>query len=162
VSFHPLIEVIVDLQGIYEATSKSLSLQHSSLLDKNPLEEEEDDDDAASQTDDPGFHTSLRVGVIIYKNADEPVTRINTLHKFQEVNRRMLANVTYALPVDQKDRSLIDQRAQISADSVVGESTQISERTTIKRSVIGRHCVIGKMVKITGCVLLDHCVVEDG
>lgn len=88
-----LIEIIAGLQGIYEATSKSLSLQHSSLLDKNPLEEE-DDDDVASQTDDPGFHTSLRVGVIIYKNTEEPVTRINTLHKFQEVNRRVCANIS--------------------------------------------------------------------
>lgn len=69
-------------------TSKSLALQHSSLLDKNPLEE--DDDDAASQTDDTSFHTSLRVGVIIHKISDEPVTRINTLHKFQEVNRRVI------------------------------------------------------------------------
>jgi len=75
---------------------------------------------------------------------------------------QMLANATYSLPTDANDRSLIDQRAQISIDSIVGESTQISERTSIKRSVIGRHCVIGKMVKINGCVLLDHCVIEDG
>lgn len=73
-----------------------------------------------------------------------------------------MSGASYVLPVDPKDRSLIDHKAQISADSIVGESTQISERTTIKRSVIGRHCTIGKMVKITGCVLLDHCVVEDG
>lgn len=88
--------------------------------------------------------------------------RINTLHKFYEVNRQILSTATYTLPVDPKNRSLIDQRAQISADSIVGESSQISERTTIKRSVIGRHCTIGKMVKITGSVLLDHCIVEDG
>jgi len=73
-----------------------------------------------------------------------------------------LSEGAYSLPLDTKDRSLIDQRAQISIDCIVGESTQIAERTTIKKSVIGRHCIIGKMVKITGCVLLDHCIVEDG
>jgi translation initiation factor eIF-2B subunit gamma len=56
---------------------------------------------------------------------------------------------------------LIDQKAQISSDTIIGDSTQVSERTTVKRSVIGRHCIIGKMVKITGCILLDHCVIED-
>ena len=84
-------------------------------------------------------------------------------HKFTHHSYlQILSTTTYTLPVDPKNRSLIDQRAQISADSIVGESTQISERTTIKRSVIGRHCTIGKMVKITGSVLLDHCIVEDG
>lgn len=66
------------------------------------------------------------------------------------------------MPSDPKDRSLIDQKAQISSDTIIGDSTQVSERTTVKRSVIGRHCIIGKMVKVTGCILLDHCVIEEG
>lgn len=45
---------------------------------------------------------------------------------------------------------------------MIGDSTRVGERTSIKRSVVGNHCVIGKMAKIVGCVLLDHCVVEDG
>lgn len=45
---------------------------------------------------------------------------------------------------------------------MIGDSTQVAGRSTIKKSVIGRHCVIGKMAKIVGCVLLDHCVIEDG
>jgi len=74
----------------------------------------------------------------------------------------LLSGVAYNLPLDPKDRSLIDQKAQISSDTIIGDSTQVSERTTVKRSVIGRHCIIGKMVKITGCILLDHCIIEDG
>jgi len=57
---------------------------------------------------------------------------------------------------------LIDAKAQISADSSIGQSTRVEERASIKKSVIGRHCVIGKMTKIVGCVVLDHCVIEDG
>ncbi|GAW10584.1 UDP-3-O-glucosamine N-acyltransferase [Lentinula edodes] len=52
---------------------------------------------------------------------------------------------TYALPTDPQNRSLIDPKAQISSDTI-----------------IGKHCVLGKMARITGCVLLDHCVIEDG
>jgi translation initiation factor eIF-2B subunit gamma len=74
----------------------------------------------------------------------------------------MLSQASYSLPTDPKNRSLIDQKAQISSDTIIGDSTQVSERVTIKKSVIGRHCVIGKMAKIVGCILFDHCVVEDG
>lgn len=107
----------------------------------------------------------------------EPLARINALHSFMEMNRHVgfrylsnpvpylyiqfLSTTLYSLPTDPQNRALIDQKAQISTDSMVAPSTQISERTTIKRSVIGRHCVIGRMVKITGCILLDHCVIED-
>lgn len=45
---------------------------------------------------------------------------------------------------------------------MIGYTTKVSERTSIKKSIIGKHCVIGKMVKIVGCVILDHCIVEDG
>ncbi|KAF7792278.1 hypothetical protein EIP86_003314 [Pleurotus ostreatoroseus] len=45
---------------------------------------------------------------------------------------------------------------------MVGHTTKVEERTSIKKSVIGKHCVIGKMVKIVGCVILDHCVISDG
>jgi translation initiation factor eIF-2B subunit gamma len=45
---------------------------------------------------------------------------------------------------------------------MVGDSTQIEERATIKDSIVGRHCTIGKMAKIVKCVILDHCVIEEG
>ncbi|KAG5342911.1 hypothetical protein C0989_005859 [Termitomyces sp. Mn162] len=112
--------------------------------------------------DDFGNSNSLRVGIAIHRAEAGFAMRVNTIPKFLEINRRFLSQVTYTLPIEPKDRSLIDQKAQISSDTVIGESTQISERTTVKKSVIGRHCVIGKMAKIVGCVLLDHCVVEDG
>lgn len=75
---------------------------------------------------------------------------------------QFLGQTTYALPSDPENRALIDQKAQISADSMVGRSTRVEERATIKRSVVGKHCVIGKMARVVGCVLLDHCVVADG
>ena len=75
---------------------------------------------------------------------------------------QFLGQTSYSLPSDPENRSLIDQKAQISADSMVGRSTRIEERATIKRSVIGKHCVISKMAKVVGCVILDHCVIGEG
>jgi len=74
----------------------------------------------------------------------------------------MLSSANYTLPTDPKNRALIDQKAQISSDTIIGDSTKVSEKSTIKKSIIGRHCIIGKMVKIVGCILLDHCIIEDG
>ncbi|KAG6844344.1 hypothetical protein H0H87_007620 [Tephrocybe sp. NHM501043] len=105
---------------------------------------------------------SFRVGVIIHRASAGFAIRVNTIPNFLEINRRFLSQASYTLPTEPKDRSLIDQKAQISTDTIIGGSTQVSERTTIKKSIIGRHCVIGKMTKIVGCVLLDHCVIEDG
>ncbi|KAF8161016.1 UDP-3-O-glucosamine N-acyltransferase [Crassisporium funariophilum] len=157
------------VNSLTETTSQGLSLQHSTLLPITQVKEidvkELSSSVPASPTTSDGEHKqhpSLKVGVIIHRSDAGPAMRVNTVHKFYEINKRLLSGVTYSLPTDPKDRSLIDQKAQISSDTMIGESTQISERTTIKRSVIGRHCIIGKMVKITGCVLLDHCVVEDG
>ncbi|KAF8200896.1 UDP-3-O-glucosamine N-acyltransferase [Pholiota molesta] len=147
--------------ALRESASQSLALDHSTLLDTTPFVDE-DLPTPVNAESDTIFSKDLKIGLVVHKNVSDPPMRINTLQKFHEINRRLLSGATYALPVDPKDRSLIDHKAQISADSIVGESTQISERATIKRSVIGRHCTIGKMVKITGCVLLDHCVVEDG
>ncbi|KAF6741851.1 nucleotide-diphospho-sugar transferase [Ephemerocybe angulata] len=103
-----------------------------------------------------------RISISIHEPTDSLALRINNVYTFLEANRALLSSTTYSLPSDPKDRSLIDHKVQISSDSIVGDSTQIAERTIIKRSVIGRHCVIGKGVKISGCILFDHCVVEDG
>ncbi|CAK5281460.1 unnamed protein product [Mycena citricolor] len=105
---------------------------------------------------------SLRVGLYVHPAGKGIIARVNNIHSFMELNRHSLSSASYALPTDPKDRALIDQKAQISGDTIIGQSTRIDERTTVKKSVIGRHCTIGKMVKIIGCVLLDHCVVEDG
>jgi translation initiation factor eIF-2B subunit gamma len=129
----------------------------------------------------PGFCNaplaSLRVGIVVYDTGF--AGRVNNIATLLEVNRqvRVLLNLTsgqkliaikflsrtnYTLPIDPENRALIDAKSQISSDSMIGSSTKIGERATIKRSVIGRHCVIGKMARVIGCVLLDHCVIADG
>jgi len=105
---------------------------------------------------------STRVGLIVHKAGDGIAARVDNLYSYLEINRRFLereAQNQTGLPVK---GPLIDAKAQISADSSIGQSTRVEERASIKKSVIGRHCVIGKMAKIAGCVILDHCVIGDG
>jgi NDP-sugar pyrophosphorylase family protein len=46
-------------------------------------------------------------------------------------------------------------------DSMVGDGTQVGEKSSIKKSVVGAHCVIGKNVKMVGCVITDHVMIGD-
>ena len=114
-------------------------------------------------TDDQQSVTmSLRIGIVVHRADSGYAVRTNNLPAYLEANRRSLSETSYVLPSDPTNRSLIDHKAAISADSVIGDFTRVEERASIKKSVIGKHCVIGKMVKIVGCVVLDHCVISDG
>ncbi|KAJ6586808.1 UDP-3-O-glucosamine N-acyltransferase [Mycena vulgaris] len=154
-------------------TSQALALKHSTLLSKSKQQQAnhlpKSKSSATSAPQSPlasdanlDISPSLRVGLLIHRPENGIAARVNNIHTFMEMNRHFLATATYSLPTDPQERALIDQKAQISSDTIIGDSTKIDERTTIKKSVIGRHCTIGKMAKIVGCVLLDHCIVEDG
>jgi len=104
--------------------------------------------------------SSLRIGIVVHDTGF--AGRVNNIATLLEMNRQFLSRTNYTLPIDPENRALIDAKSQISSDSMIGSSTRIGERATIKRSVIGRHCVIGKMARVIGCVLLDHCVIADG
>ncbi|KAJ6557193.1 UDP-3-O-glucosamine N-acyltransferase [Mycena sp. CBHHK59/15] len=159
------------------STSQALALRHSTLQSKSKYHVQHLPKSKSSATSapqsplssdpNPELSPSLRVGLVMHRPENGIAARVNNVHTFLEMNRHasflvFLATTTYSLPSNPKDRALIDQKAQISSDTIIGDSTRIDERTSIKKSVIGRHCVIGKVVKIVGCVLLDHCVVEDG
>ncbi|KAF8622339.1 hypothetical protein AX15_007074 [Amanita polypyramis BW_CC] len=104
-------------------------------------------------------HPSPRIGIVLLTTG---ALRVNSISTLFELNSRFLLNATFTLPLEPKERSLIDSKAQISVDSIIGNSTQVLERAIIKRSAIGRHCKIGKQAKIANCILFDHCVVGEG
>ncbi|KAG6897400.1 hypothetical protein C0992_001906 [Termitomyces sp. T32_za158] len=146
-----------DLDPITNITSQALALKHTTMpKDTSAFNEPlngtlstKDTSLSAPSSPTRGDHAfggsnSLRVGIVVHRAEAGFATRL-------------LSQVTYALPTEPKDRSLIDQKAQISSDTIIGGSTQVSERTTIKKSVIGRHCVIGKMAKIVGAKL-EGCI----
>ncbi|KAH9892742.1 UDP-3-O-glucosamine N-acyltransferase [Cubamyces lactineus] len=164
------------LSPVTNNLSQALALKHSTLhlpARKQRLRRSaagSDDDEhlrsvvpsPVEQDDEEATEPSLRVGLIAHRASSGFASRANNLHTYLELNRFFLGQTTYVLPSDAEARALIDPKAQISSDSMVGRSTRVEERASIKRSVIGKHCIIGKMAKVVGCVLLDHCVVADG
>ncbi|KAG8963900.1 hypothetical protein FRC03_002456 [Tulasnella sp. 419] len=110
----------------------------------------------------------LRCTYVTHALEDGVATRANTVKSYFDANRLALHDGSYvpAAHVPQQSSQphdiLIDPKAQISTDSIIGASTRIGERTSVKKSVIGSHCIIGKGVKISGCIIMDHTVIKDG
>jgi translation initiation factor eIF-2B subunit gamma len=102
---------------------------------------------------------NLGIGLVLHRSNTGFAARITTLSAYSETNRTFLSQL---LPFASTEKQTAEQKIQISPDSMVGDSTKIEERTTIKKCVIGKHCTIGKMVRLVGCVVLDHCVIGDG
>ncbi|QPG75395.1 hypothetical protein FOA43_002749 [Brettanomyces nanus] len=89
--------------------------------------------------------------------------RCNNLSVYMEVNRFFLkkhARQNANLTSGQKSKD--NKNAAIAgADCVIGQDTELGDRTNVKRSVIGNHCRIGKKCRITACILLDGVTLED-
>jgi len=84
--------------------------------------------------------------------------RANTVWSYSEINK-VLAK---ANPLSVPTGSEINPKTQVGADSLVGTSTTIDERCSIKRSVIGNHVKIGKNCKISNSIIMDYVNIEDG
>jgi len=134
------------------------ALKHSTLNEPNTVTYKEKEDGEVVTNHGP----NTRVGLIIHKAGDGAAAQANNLYSYLEINRSFLEQAAQNQTGPPAKVPLIDVKAQISADSSIGQSTRVEERASIKKSVIGRHCVIGKMTKIVGCVILDHCIIEDG
>ena len=99
-----------------------------------------------------------RCALLVHTLADGPARRVNTLTALLEANRAVLQNVTFSADASH----IIENQTQIAPNVILGSSTRVGERATLKQSVIGAHCTIGKNVRITGSVVMDHCVIQDG
>lgn len=84
--------------------------------------------------------------------------RVNTIPWYAELNRQLVKSVTERIATTAD----IHEKTQIGIDSMCGESTKLSERTSVKKSVIGAHCTIGKNVKLVNCLIMDYVNLEDG
>ncbi|KAI1236775.1 hypothetical protein IHE44_0015029 [Lamprotornis superbus] len=56
----------------------------------------------------------------------------------------------------------ITDRGMVGSDSIIGSSTQIGEKTSIKHSIIGSMCTIKGKVKITNCIIMNSVTIEEG
>lgn len=150
---------------IFASTSspQALALKHSTLHTDGQKEVENEEAPGSPEDQEHlPLTASLRIGLVLHRLSEGPAARVNNFASYLEMNRSFLTSTSYVLPSDPKNRSLIDAKAQISPDSLIGDSTKVEERATIKKSIVGKHCTIGKMAKVVACILLDHCVIADG
>ncbi|XP_011405789.2 PREDICTED: translation initiation factor eIF-2B subunit gamma-like [Amphimedon queenslandica] len=90
----------------------------------------------------------------------ELCTRVNTVSLYMEANR-MIGQHSSSFMLDSGTSGQGIKSSAISGDSVVDESTQLSDKVSVKRSMIGRHCVIGEKVKVINSVIMDHVVIGE-
>jgi len=92
--------------------------------------------------------------------------RANTLNSYWELNRRMHSifnsvsnGSTWALKHLSAD---VNEKAQVSDDSLVGAGSVVCEKTNISNSVIGNHCRINSLTRISNSVLTSHVTIAQG
>ncbi|KAF6008287.1 hypothetical protein HII13_004072 [Brettanomyces bruxellensis] len=93
--------------------------------------------------------------------------RCNNLAVYMEANRYILkqhariTNIAGANAAAQKSKEGGKNSANVGADCIVGQSTELGVRTSVKRSVIGNDCKIGKNCpKLESRCKLVNCNVE--
>uniref|UniRef100_A0A8C5RV43 Eukaryotic translation initiation factor 2B subunit gamma n=1 Tax=Laticauda laticaudata TaxID=8630 RepID=A0A8C5RV43_LATLA len=90
--------------------------------------------------------------------------RVNTLGLYIEANRqvpKMLPSLCPEEPLVHSSAQIID-KCMVGSDSIVGASSQIGEKTSVKRSVIGTSCLIKDKAKITNCIIMNSVRIEEG
>nr|CAG32728.1 hypothetical protein RCJMB04_34b5 [Gallus gallus] len=89
---------------------------------------------------------------------------VNTLALYIEANRqvpKLLLNLGQEEPLVHGTAQITD-RGMVGSDSIIGSSTQIGEKTSIKHSIIGSACTINNKIKITNCIIMNSVTVEEG
>ncbi|KAJ2747439.1 Translation initiation factor eIF-2B subunit gamma [Coemansia sp. BCRC 34301] len=97
--------------------------------------------------------------VFAYVRRDGIAGRADQVPLYCDLNC-IVARITADTRVDES--AVLAQQIQVGADSMVGPSSLLGDRCSIKRSVVGAHCIIGKNVKIINSVIMDHVTIGDG
>ncbi|KAJ1739234.1 Translation initiation factor eIF-2B subunit gamma [Coemansia sp. RSA 989] len=97
--------------------------------------------------------------VFAYVRRGGIIGRANEVPRYCDLNS-VVARITTGAHTDSS--AVLAQQTQVGTESMVGASTQLRERCSVKRSVVGAHCNIGKDVKIINSVVMDHVTIGDG
>ncbi|KAJ1734151.1 Translation initiation factor eIF-2B subunit gamma [Coemansia biformis] len=100
-----------------------------------------------------------RLAVFAYVRRGGVAGRANQIPRYCDLNS-IVSRVSTGARTDSSAKLAL--QTQVGSDSLVGASSQLGERCSVKRSVVGAHCVIGKDVKIVNSVIMDHVTIGDG
>ncbi|MCO5557856.1 hypothetical protein L7F22_011428 [Adiantum nelumboides] len=101
---------------------------------------------------------------------DRYCARVNSVQLFLDINQDVAGErATHITGFEvSKNNNVIHPTAKFGYKSTVGphcmlgEGSEMGDKSSIKRSVVGRHCRIGSGVKIMNSVVMDHVTLEDG
>ncbi|TSM20232.1 Translation initiation factor eIF-2B subunit gamma [Bagarius yarrelli] len=85
--------------------------------------------------------------------------RVNTLAAYVEANR--VASKLFDEPPVHPS-AVVSERSLVGGDSIIGASSQIADKTSIKRSTIGASTTIKEKVKITNSIIMSNVTIEEG
>eukprot|EP01132_Coremiostelium_polycephalum_P001492 gene1492-1881_t len=92
---------------------------------------------------------------------------VYNIPSYQQVNRDITRGESSYEPYELKGKNnYIDETAsviptQVGPDCIIGTSTSLGARCSVKKSIIGKHCKIGANVRIENSIIMDHVNVED-
>ncbi|KAJ1939889.1 Translation initiation factor eIF-2B subunit gamma [Kickxella alabastrina] len=160
-----------DLLPLLVSAQSDPELFESSKLEKYMLK-------ASSEQDVTDDHDAAALQFELSESAAKPTnpTSSDSLQVFVYIRRGGIAGradqipqycdlnyIATKLSIDPRveESAELLKNVQVSADSMVGQSSKLGERCLVKRSVIGPHCIIGHNVKITNSVIMDHVTIGD-
>ncbi|EGC29005.1 hypothetical protein DICPUDRAFT_43464 [Dictyostelium purpureum] len=93
---------------------------------------------------------------------------VNTVKSYQQINRDISKGDLSLLPLEPKleKNYFIDPAAnvtptQVGPYCVIGASSTLGSKCSVKFSIIGKHCKIGDNVRIENSIIMDHVNIED-
>ncbi len=90
-------------------------------------------------------------------------SRINTLSAYTEANRMIsLHHTSFGLDRPPPQQHWRSKGITVSSDSVVSNSTVLTDKVSIKKTCIGDHCTVGEKSKVINCILMDHVQIGEG
>uniref|UniRef100_A0A4W3IAA4 Translation initiation factor eIF2B subunit gamma n=1 Tax=Callorhinchus milii TaxID=7868 RepID=A0A4W3IAA4_CALMI len=107
---------------------------------------------------DPYHGSKLRCYVHIMKEGI--CYRVNTLASYIEANRQVRGTSFCCQVVCLSINKHFSP--QVGSDSMIGNSTRVAEKTSIKRSIIGNSSTLKEKVKITNSIIMHNVTIEEG
>jgi len=108
------------------------------------------------------------VKCLVYLFTNGYCINVNTIKSYQLANREIAKGDTPYLPFEPRSEKnyFIDPTAevtptQVGPNCIIGTSTKLGAKCSVKFSIIGKHCKIGDNVRIENSIIMDHVSIED-
>lgn len=92
--------------------------------------------------------------------------RMSNIARYYEINKAIAKGTAAYLPWEpvEKDKFIAPSAkvdTVVSPESIVGENSEIMERSSCRKTIIGRNCSIGKYAKVTNSIIMDGVTIGD-